>query len=76
MKGVLHLWRRNRMLTFGIVATMGLLVATGFVFDFRVDDIVRFLWACVLMIALIVVCAGALFLLLLALRALFSRPGG
>lgn len=75
MKGVLQLWRRNRMLAFGIVATTGLLVAAGFVFDFRVDDIAGFLWACMLMIAVIIACAGALFLLLLALRTLFSRPG-
>ncbi len=73
MTGILRLLRRNRLLLFGVVATLALAISTAFVFDFRIDAILTFLWQTMLMIGAIIVCAGVLFGLLLALRALFER---
>ncbi|HMV71469.1 MAG TPA: hypothetical protein PKC08_04765 [Pseudomonadales bacterium] len=70
---VLRLLRRNRLLLFGVVAMFALAVSTALVFDFRIGAIVTFLWQTVLMIGAIIVCAGVLFGLLLALRTLCGR---
>lgn len=70
---VLRLLRRNRLLLFGVVAMFALAASAALVFDFRIGAIVAFLWQTMLMIGAIILCAGVLFGLLLALRALFGR---
>jgi len=70
---VLRLLRRNRLLLFGVVAMFALAASTALVFDFRIGAIVAFLWQTMLMIGAIILCAGVLFGLLLALRALLGR---
>lgn len=73
MRSVLRWWRQNRLAAFGIVATTALLMLAGFMFDFRADEVARFLWACLLLVGLVIACAAVLFLLLLLLRVLLSR---
>lgn len=73
--GILTLFRRNRILIFGIVATLALALSAVFAFDFRTGEILAFLWQCVLLIVAIIACAGLLFGLLLLLRRLFGQVG-
>ncbi len=68
--------RNNRTLVFGIVATLAMLVSAVLTFDFRVADILGFLWMCVLMIVAIMVTAACAVALLLGARALWRRIAG
>ena len=43
-------FRSNRTLVFGVVATLALLVSVVLAFDFRLAEIVDFLWQCLLLI--------------------------
>ena len=71
--GMLRWLRGNRILVFGIVATLALALSAVFAFDFRTGEILAFLWQCVLLIVAIIACAGLLFGLLLLLRRLLGR---
>ena len=71
--GLLQGFRRNRMLVFGVVATLALLVSTGLVFDFRLADMLAFLWQCLLLVGAIVLTAACAAAVLLGVRALWRR---
>ena len=66
-------FRSNRMLVFGIVATLALLVSAALAFDFRLAAILGFLWQCLLLIVAMIVSAAGAVALLLGARALWRR---
>lgn len=69
-------FRSNRTLVFGIVATLALLVSAVLAFDFRLGEILGFLWQCVLLIVAIILTAACAAALLVGGRALWRRFAG
>jgi hypothetical protein len=67
------LFRSNRTLVFGIVATLALLVSAAMAFDFRLAGMLGFLWQCLLLIVAMILTAACAVALLLAARALWRR---
>ena len=63
-------FRSNRTLVFGVVATLALLVSVVLAFDFRLAEIVDFLWQCLLLIVAMILTAGCVAALLIGARAL------
>lgn len=72
---ILRALRRNRLLTFGVVATCALLVSMVVAFGVHVDEMLAFLWQVVVMIVVMIISAALLFGLALGLRTLFGRGG-
>ena len=68
--------RSNRTLVFGIVATLALLVSVVLAFDFRLAEILDFLWQCLLLIVAMILTAACAVALLLGVRALWRRFAG
>ncbi len=66
-------FRSNRTLVFGVVATLALLVSVVLAFDFRLAEIVDFLWQCLLLIVAMILTAGCVAALLIGARALWRR---
>ena len=66
-------FRSNRTLVFGVVATLALLVSVVLAFDFRLAEILDFLWQCLLLIVAMILTAGCLVALVLGARALWRR---